>query len=316
MRRLFVAVMVLAALYAGYWVVGSSQLERAARLALDDLAARGWQVAYSDLSTAGFPSRFDTTVTDLALASPDGAFAWEAPFLQVLALGYRPNQVIAVAPPDQVLTLGGQRLDLSAQGLRASATVGLSADLPLDHAAVESGLTAVRSSAGWGLGLDRLLAAIRRAGSGAPNAYDLYLEANGLRPDAVGSDLGLLRLAATATFDRPLDRRLARPPRLLSLALTDARLAEGDVAVAAAGTLAPDARGFLAGDLTLRVENWRGLLDLLDAAGVLVHDQAPLLAGALEELAQGSPDLELPVTFRDGGISALGVVLLEAPQVL
>ena len=315
MRALFFVVAILAALYGGYWFVGSSQLESRAEAALADLRARDWQVDYADLATAGFPSRFDTTVTDLSLASPDGRFAWRAPFVQLFALSYRPHEVIAAWPPEQRVTVGGQTLDVAAQDLRASATFSLSPDLPLDHAALESGPAALSSEAGWGLGFDRLLAAIRRAGDGTPNAYDLHLEANGLRPLSVSADLGLLRLDGKVTLDRPLDRH-APAPRLRALALREARLAQGDVALTATGDLAPDAQGFLTGTLMLRAENWRGLLDLLQAAGLLVFDQGSFLAGALEPLARGGNDIEVPLTFRDGQVEVLGLVLLQAPSVL
>jgi hypothetical protein len=88
------------------------------------------------------------------------------------------------------------------------------------------------------------------------------------------------------------------------------------VALTATGDLAPDAQGFLTGTLMLRAENWRGLLDLLQAAGLLVFDQGSFLAGALEPLARGGNDIEVPLTFRDGQVEVLGLVLLQAPSVL
>jgi hypothetical protein len=311
MRTLVVAL--LAALYGGYWFVGQSQIETRATAALADLETKGWEVAYSDLNTTGFPSRFDTTITDLALTAPDGRFAWAAPFVQVFALSYRPNHVIAVWPPEDSLTVAGQRIDVNAQGLRASASASLSIDLPLRNVTLESGLMAVGSDAGWGFGLDRLLSAIRLAPNGG-NRYDLFLEAAGLRPQTVSASIGLLRIEGEVELDRPLDRHLTEAPRLLSVTLRDARLAQGGVALAAAGGLAPDAQGYLTGTLTLRIEDWRGLLDLLEATGLLILDQAPFLALALEQLSQGGDDIEVPVTFADGQVSALGIVLAEAPR--
>ena len=315
MRTLFFVMAVIAALYGGYWVVGSSQVERGARAALADLEARGWTVYYAELDTRGFPSRFDTTVTDFSLISPAGCLAWAAPFFQVLALSYRPNRLIAVWPPEQSVTVAGQRIDIASHSLRASANLGLSADLPLRNATLEGGLSAVSSKAGWGIGMDRILAAIREAGD-APGRYDVFLEANGLRPATFSASLGSLRIDAEVTLDAALDRRLREAPRLIGLAIRDARLAQGDVALTATGELAPDAQGFLAGTVLLTAENWRGLLDLLEAGGLLIHDQAPLLQGALEELAEGGDRIEVPVTFRDGQIEALGLVLLQAPRVL
>ncbi|TNC74701.1 DUF2125 domain-containing protein [Rubellimicrobium roseum] len=311
MRVLFFVVAALAALYGGYWFVGSWQVETRAQAALADLAAHGWEVDYADLSTRGFPSRFDTTVTDLRLASPDGRVEWETPFVQVFALAYRPNQVIAVWPPEQVVTVLGQPLTVTSEGLRASGTARLSTDLPLDHAALESGPLAVTSEQGWSLSLDRLLAAIREAG---PATYDVYFEGANLGSPLTAAGLDVLRLDGQVALGAPLDRRLDDRPEVLALSLREARLGRGTVALRAQGDLVPDAEGFLAGDLRLSVENWRGLLDLLAEAGLLPFERRAFVEPALEQLAQGSDDLDIPLTFADGQVEALGLALFEAPR--
>ncbi|WP_210527057.1 DUF2125 domain-containing protein [Rubellimicrobium arenae] len=313
MRVLFFVVAVLAALYGGYWFVGSSQVESRARAALAQLEERGWDVAYSDLSTEGFPSRFDTTVTDLHLATPGDRVTWDAPFVQLLALSYRPNQVIAIWPPEQRLSVLGQPLDVTSDGLRASATVGWSTDLPLDHAVVESGPLNVTSGPGWNLSLDRVLAAIRTAGPAA-NSYDIYLEGQGLRSAAMAGGLEQIRLDTQAEFAAPLDRRLEGPPQLRRLTIRDIRLAQGGIALSGSGGLAPDDQGFAAGEVTLAVENWRGLLDVLDQAGLLPLAQRAFLLALFEQLAQGRTDVSVPLTFADGRVEVLGVALLEAPR--
>lgn len=70
MRRLTFIVLILAAIYAGYWFIGVGAMEKSAADQFNDLEKSGWQVDYTDLSTAGFPSRFDTTVNDLTLTTP------------------------------------------------------------------------------------------------------------------------------------------------------------------------------------------------------------------------------------------------------
>jgi len=311
MRVLFFVVAALAALYAGYWFVGSSQVESRAQAALADLEARGWEVDYTDLTTQGFPSRFDTTVTDLHLVSPDGRVGWDAPFIQVLALAYRPNQVIAVWPPEQTVTVLDQPLQVTSEGLRASGTARLSPDLPLDHAALESGRLTVTARQGWSVSLDRLLAAIREAG---PSTYDVYLEGSGLGSSVVRAGLDVLRLDGQVLLNAPLDRRLVVAPQIQGITLREARLGRGEVALRAAGDLAPDADGFLAGDVRLSVENWRGVLDLLEEAGLLPFERRAFVQPTLEQLSGGRDDIEIPLTFANGRVEALGLVLLNAPR--
>jgi hypothetical protein len=313
MRTFVFAMAVLVTLLSGAWFVVASQVETRAEAALADLEARGWQVDYAGLATTGFPSRFDTTVTRLRLASRDGRLIWETPSLRLYAASYRPNRVVALWPQDQTLAVAGQTLTISAQGLRASATAGLSADLPLDQATMGSGLTAVDAKAGWGIGMDRLVVTADRTG---PAGYDLFMEAEGLRPAAFSANIGLLRLDAQVALDAPVMLRNGVAARVQGLTLRELRLAQGDVALTGSGSLAPDAQGYLAGTITLAAENWRGLLDLLQAAGLLLADQRVFAEGALEELAQGGNRIEVPVTFANGRIEALGLVLLDAPRVL
>ncbi|EYD77556.1 High-affinity K+ transport system, ATPase chain B [Rubellimicrobium mesophilum DSM 19309] len=312
MRTLLLVIAALFALLSGGWFLVAWQIESRAEAALADLRARGFSVDYADLSTTGFPSRFDTTATNLRLATPDGRVIWEAPFLRVTALSIRPNRVTTLWPQDQTLTLAGQRIDLSAKDLRASATVGLSTDLPLDEATIGSGLATVQAENGLGFGMDRLAARAARSGS----AYDLFAEVEGLRPATVSANIGLLRLDARVTLDAPLELRSPTAPRFRGVALREVRLAQGDVALTGSGTLEPDAQGYLAGTVNLTAENWPGLLDLLQAAGLLAEQQRPFVEGALAQMAQGSDRIEVPVTFADGKVEALGLVLLEAPRVL
>jgi hypothetical protein len=313
MRTFLFAMALLVTLLSGAWFLAASQIETRAKVALGDLEARGWQVDYADLATTGFPARFDTTVTRLRLASPDGRIVWETPSFRVFAASYRPNRLVALLPQEQTLTVAGQVLTMSSQGLRASATAGLTSDLPLTQATVGSGPTAVEAETGWGVGMDRLVATGDQTGT---KGYDLFVEAEGLRPAAFSANIGLLRLDAQVTLDAPIQLRNSSTPRFQGLALRELRLAQGDVAVTGTGNLAPDAQGYLAGTVTLAAENWRGLLDLLEAAGLLVLDQRAFVEGALEELAQGSDRIEVPVTLANGQIEALGLVLLDAPRVL
>lgn len=315
MRALVFATAVLAVLYGGYWFVGSSQVEARTRGALAELEARGWDISYSDLGIRGFPSRFDTTLTDISMRSPSGDLVWESPFVQLLALSYRPNRVILVWPPEQRFRWQGQDVSLVADGLRASAGVGLALDLPLESATVESGPMELTADAGGTLSLECLIAAIRDAGPDLAS-YDVFLDAQGVEAAGLRPGLDTARLDAEIELAAPLDRRAAAVPALRRLDLRELRLALGEVAVTARGELAPDGQGYLTGTLTLSAENWRGLLRLLEEAGLLIHDQRAVLESALAELARGEERIEVPVTLSNGQVEALGVVLLQAPRVL
>ena len=86
MKKLLVLIVTLAALWAGYWFVGAAGVKAGFAVWFDARQSEGWQAEYSDLSVKGFPNRFDTTLTDPALADPATGLAWSAPFVQLFAL--------------------------------------------------------------------------------------------------------------------------------------------------------------------------------------------------------------------------------------
>ena len=71
MRALLIVVLVVSALWAGYWVVGSQAMER---------GVTGWFAAQDGgpltaeqqgITVAGFPNRFDLTVTEPRLSNAE-----------------------------------------------------------------------------------------------------------------------------------------------------------------------------------------------------------------------------------------------------
>lgn len=324
MRGLTIIVAVLAALWSGYWFAARSAVTQGTAALIDSLRAEGWQVEYASLTTAGFPNRLDTTATGLRLADPAG-LAWAAPFFQVLALSYRPNEVIAVWPPEQVLTIAGQGLTVSSSGLRASARVGMATSLPLDQVTAESGPLSIASDAGWTLTVNRALVAFRQAGPG-PADYDAFAEATALTPPAALTALldpqGLrppavarLRVDAGLTLDRPLDRfAVAAPARVDALTLREFQLEWGDVTLSATGALTIGPTGQPEGRITLTARNWRALIGMAEAAGALSPEVVPTWTAMAERLSGGSDLLDLPVTFQNGMMSVGFIPLGPAPR--
>jgi len=323
MRGLTIIVAVLTTLYSGYWFVARAAVSQGTDALIETLRDGGWQVDFASLSTVGFPNRIDTTATELRLADPAG-LAWAAPFFQVFALSYRPNEIIAVWPDEQVLTLAGQRLSITSQGLRASARIGISTALPLDQVTAESGPMRVDSDQGWSVSLDRALTAFRRAGP-VPATYDAFAEATALVPPAVlvaridpegnlPETVSRARMDAGLTFDRPLDRFTGEDgPLLTALDLREMVLEWGDITLSAQGTLTVDARGVPDGRITLSVTNWRGLLDLAVAAGAFSPDVAPTWQAMAETMSGGTDQIDLPVTFQNGLMSMGFIPLGPAP---
>ncbi len=301
-RLTFVAV-AAALLYSGYWFIGARTVRTTLADTIADMRAEGWEIAYDDLSVVGFPNRFDTTLSAPRVAPPAGAPAWSAPDFTVYALSYRPNEVIALFPAMQEVALPDQTLTLSSTGMRASARVSASRDLPLDNVTVQTGALSVSSNSGWEVILDAGLAAFRAAGPEA-NAYDLYLrlDAPGLDGmDVPGLSLDEISADARAVLDAPLDR-YAASPSLVSLDLRQIQIVSGSAGLVATGRI--DFAQGSAGDgqIDVTVTQWETLIEIFETAGILTPGRAQTLRSAAMAMSGGGSDFTAPITVTDGAL--------------
>lgn len=320
MRKLIGAVLVMMALYSGYWFIGSSGALAGARAALDQIRATG-QGNYAGVSLAGFPSRFDITIDRPELASADGTLHWAAPFLQVLALSYQPNKVIVVWPHEQQLTAWGAPLSFRSKDTRADAAVAATPDLPLDHVTLVSSEPALVSPRGWSASADDLRLAMRLSAAPA-NAHQIGLALDKLRVTGIALpapyDSGAADVLADATvgFDRPLDRH-AQDPRITSIALRSARLTWGPTVLDASGDLTVTPDGTPEGRLTITANGWRDALHLLTQLGLVRAEIAPTMENMLASLEKVSPQpgtLDIPLSFAAGMMSIGPLPLGPAPR--
>ena len=328
MRRLTFLVILLAALYSGYWFVGARAVAHGATLAISQARADGWNLTYSDMNTLGFPSRFDTTVSDISVEPQDGAWQWAAPFFQVFALSYQPNRVIAAFADDQTVRVGDQTLRITTDGLRASAGVAANTALSFDDAAVEVGAVTVGSDFGWQARVDRALLALR-AQPAAENRYDAYFDADQIVLPAsiiqqidpagtLGAALTRAVFDSAVTFDLPLDRHAfdgrGPAPKATRFTLRNLALTWGPVEIRAQGAFDIDALGNPDGRITFRSDQWREIIDLMIVAGVIDAGLAPTYVTFATALAVDGGMPEFPLQFRNGRMSLGPLPIGPAPR--
>jgi hypothetical protein len=333
MRILLAVIVVVAAAWAGYWFLGAQAIERGLRGWLDARAQEGWVVSVARVDTTGFPNRFDTTLETIELADPATGWAWQAPFFQTLALSYRPNHVIAVWPDRQTLATPLQRMEIGSDRMRGSLVFAGGSDFALDRATIEASGVAIESTDGWRAAMADSQFALRRTPAKAGHSYDIAFDASDIvLPDGFAARLGQsanvgdvvqrLSVEAQVEFDSPWDRRAIedrRPqPRRIDLSL--ARASWGGLDLRVAGELDVDAEGVPSGSVTIKATNWREMLAMAQAAGLVPANLARLLEGGLTQLARmnGNPDtLDVPLRFADGRISLGGLLPLgPAPRLV
>lgn len=325
MRKLTLIVIVLAGLYSGYWFIGASATERAMSAQLDDMNASGWTVAYSDLSTAGFPSRFDTSVTDVDVKSPNRRTTWAAPFLQALSLSYKPNEAILAFPNQQVITQDGVPLTINSTGLRASVKVAATPALPLQNITAETGTFSIDGPRGTLMSISKGITAVRVAGP-APSQYDVFLDLEALTlPDdvqqlidpsgALPASFDQFTIDGSIHLDAPLDRNAAsETPRPTKIALNGMTITWGGLQLRGKGEIDIDGSGMPTGRITITAQNWRDLITVAVNAGLLDQGVANTAQNMGALLSGGSAELSVPVTFKNGRMSLGPLPIGPAPR--
>lgn len=325
MRRLIVIVLAFAVLYGGYWVVASQTVERTVRAEVARLEAAGL-ADVGGVSLAGFPSRFDLTFDAPSVLDRSGLFGWRAPFVQLFALSYRPNHVIAVWPNEQEVLLGGLPLRVTSTDMRASARVG-GTDALLERVVYVARDLTLAPPDRSGLAMAEARAATRRLDA-AGLQHELGLALLEVVPDpalksafdpeaALPDRLDWLRFDADLTFDRPLDRHLATAPRPTGAVLREVSLRWGGLSLDGRGEVALGAGGVLEGRIDLTARDWRHLVRFASLAGWVRPEIAPTFEAALEQidLADGDPDaLRVPLQWKNGRTSLGPIPLGPAPR--
>ncbi len=330
MRRLLGVVLVASLLWAGWWAFGAWGARTAFAGWFEARRSAGWVADYADLSVAGFPNRFDITLTQPRLADPATGWAWEAPFFQVLALSYQPNHVIAVWPPDHALAAPDAKLRILSAKMQASLVLRAGPSLELDRMTMVADTLTLRAESGEEVSMTAFRSAVDRQDEG-PARYrfgistqDLSLPP-GLRrlvgaADSLPQRFSALSVDLVAAFDKPWDRSAveqARPqPVLIDLSLAQAKW--GDLDIAMAGKVTVDAEGRPEGRITIKAQNWQQMLAMAETSGALaprVADQAEGVLGMLAR-ASGNPNsLDLPLDFARGLVFVGPIPVGPAPVI-
>ncbi len=332
MRLMFILLLLGAVLWSGYWFIGSRGLKHAFESWFGERREDGWVAEYSDLALRGFPNRFDVTLSDLTLADPGTGLAWEMPFFQILALSYKPHHVIAVWPPEQLVATPLGKHRLTSEDLRASLILQTDTKMGLERSTLTAQeLVITPVDLPEPMRIKALTMAVERVQTSTAT-YRLGLSSEGVQPSmpwirmidpggALPETLVGLSADLTVTFDKPWDRLAieeARPqPREIDLRLAQARW--GQLELKLAGKLAINAQGQPDGQITIKAQNWRDILHLAVASGVLpkalastVEDTLGLLSG----LSGSAKTLDIPLDFRGGRMLLGPVPIGPAPVII
>lgn len=327
MRKLIVVVVVAALAYGGYWFVGKNQIQTRLVDALAQVDAGDVDLSYDTLNTRGFPSRFDTTITNLKVSDPASALDWAAPLFQLFALSYHPNEVIAVFPNEQTLTIAGEVFTLYTNDMRASGKVRANAALTFQTATMTMDNPRIRTEEGAELAMANVLAAMRLTPD-TTQTYDLFLEARAIvlpedirrlidpqnqQPPIIQN----LRFDSDVGLTAPIELNgAATPAEIATLSIKEFALSWGEMSLSAIGDVAPDGGGVLNGSISISARNWMQAMDLAVSTGAIKDERRFLvteIANTLDETPHIADTLTVTLSITDGMMTLGSFPLGPAP---
>lgn len=291
----------------GYWFIGANGAKSAYETWFEDRRADGWQASYTDIDVKGFPNRFDTTLVEPALADPATGLAWNAPFLQLFALTYRPNHLIAVFPNSQLLSTPEQKITLTSSDMRASVVFAPDPALPLRRANYAVDGVEFASTNDWTLKADSFRVALQQD-EDSETRYQFALQGQGVAPPALLKNKVLpekmqaLDLDLSAEFDRAWDLSALENsrPQPTRIELRTAKAAWGELLFEAVAELDIDPLGYPTGELTIRADQWRDMLEAAKATGQIDEFVLQSVEQGLRLLSGNKDNIDVTLRFRNG----------------
>lgn len=327
MRALQWTVLTLGILWGGYWLVGSTALQKGAEAWFADQTTQGRIATNSGVKVQGFPNRFDLTVSDLHLADPVTGIGYDAAFVQLFSMTWKPWHLIAALPNAQTITLPDQVVGLTSTKFQSSLKLVPGTALALDGVVIDGADLVATSSLGWVLSATRAEFATRQDASVA-NGHEVNLTITGLVPDAdlmarapgLPDLVDVAQIDLVAGFSAPIDRFAGKSqPHVTSVAVKDGQIRWGDLVVAAKGTIVADAQGLAEGRIDIHIENWQMLLPPAVAMGLIKAEVAPTVEKMMGLMAAQSADgksLDLPLVLAAGRMSFGPIPLGAAPRLV
>lgn len=327
LRKLIWLIVILAALYGGYWFVGSHLLQGQLDKWVAEERAAGRQADFGVLKVQGFPSRFDIRAENIALYNPQTGMGWTAPEAELAALAYQPQHYIAVLPQTQVIRAPGADIGITSQDMRASLVFSPGPSFVLDRMSfVSKGLAVEPGAPELRTGAADLRIATQRA-AGTDYGHRLGFEALGLivpefileqlrsAPTELPATMDRVHLDAVVDFDRRLDRHVLNGPRpeISKIKLEDLSLSWGPIGFAVTGDVTVLADGTLTGPIELSIRGMTQLFDIATAAGLLPAERRRMVEGMLSMVAKPDASGTAKLSFEaKNGTLHLGPLALTA----
>jgi hypothetical protein len=329
MRKLILLCLGLAVIYSAYWFIAANASERGIKAWLDARETDGWQSEYTALETRGYPLHLKTVLADIAMADPATGLAYQTSRLTIESRSFTPTRLHASMAQDARVSTPFQHIDITNSRAEGTLFVAVGPALTLQRAAFEFDALTAASTLGWGFSLANAKAvAIQNAQTAL--AHDIAVTITDFTPSAslmsrlnpngiLSDSFDALTIDGQVTFDKAWDITALEGPRPQPTKVHMRNMAAtwGALDLRIAGAFDVDARGFPNGKLSIKATNWREMITLATAAGIIPKDLENLALRAGNMLAGmkgNTTTIDAELTLARGTISFGFLPLGPAPR--
>lgn len=330
MRKVTWLLLGLSVLYSGYWFIAARGSELGVKTWLEARTTEGWQTEYATLETRGFPLTFKTTLTDVAIADPATGLAYQTSKISIKSRSFTPTRLHAELAQDVRLSTPFQHIDITNASANGTLFVEVGPALTMHRATFDFDDLIAESTLGWGFSLDSATATVQRL-EDDPLTHDIQMTLNDLAPSTslmkrlnpngiLSDQFDALAIDASMTFDKDWDITALEGPRPqpTHVLLRNMAATWGALDLRIAGEFEVDERGVPNGKISLKATNWREMIALAAAAGIIPQNFENLALRGGEMLAKMSGNantIDAELTLSRGNISLGFLPLGPAPRI-
>lgn len=331
MRKLVTACVIIAALWCGWWWLASAAMGRAGEAQFDVMREQGWDIAATDTISGGFPLALERHMTGITLTDPEG-ITYDIPDLRISAKAYWPGNAMVFLPSDPIVISLGERPFMFVQLTDATASLRLRAGtaLQLQNANISSAAWLINTPSGNLLSAEDLRLDLTQD-SDIEEAYAFDITASDLSPgDLIRAAMRVPQNApltfdaydasGLVRFDAPLSRHLltGQPPQPRAVRIDQAEITWGTLGLSTTANVTVDAAGTPDGEMTMKVDNWRQMLEYTQRAGAITaqqSQQATLMLSIFANMSGTPGDISVTLRAQNGQLNINGIGLGPAPKI-
>jgi len=328
MRKLIWIISTIFVLWSGYWVIGAYKTEKTLLETLEKYKTLGWTIQFTKLKVRGFPNRFDITIENLNIISPEGNIGWFAPYFQILSLSYKPNHLIAIWPKEHELKIANNLVSFRNKKMQSSLIFKDLMFSEIDQIVLTAEDLQLLSSEKIVFNTNALNVALREDQL-FDGAYEIGISAKNfflpsftsMNSDPLGTTPLTLGLSVKVHLNRKSNFSANKHQnlRLNEININQADLTSNLLAVKLKGNIDLNQTGTPSGHIDIQIENLRELILLASNIKLLAsYDLEEIIKGLdfISKLSGEPKSLEFNIKIKEGKMFIGPIPVGQIPNII